>query len=217
MANTCTSSLAGFSRRAVRPPAAAASPCARRSSSLPGLGASWSAAPRFYPDDPIWSDDDRAFDASKVVAIEDTNGYDFVVNTFSAAGRAPRRARAERQHGRRSARFELVHQPDRPPRHDRRRRGQGPRPGRAGVARRLGRVGRQELGRAAGLPNDGSRRASSIRSRWTRRRIPSWRAAPRSSGPRSITPSATTRSTSTWRRSIARRSSSRSGPPFAIR
>jgi len=46
----------------------------------------WSAAPRFYPDDPIWSDDDRAFDASKVVAIEDTNGYDFLVNTFGGPG-----------------------------------------------------------------------------------------------------------------------------------
>ena len=30
--------------------------------------AAWSAAPRFYPDDPIWSDDDRAVDASKVGA-----------------------------------------------------------------------------------------------------------------------------------------------------
>jgi hypothetical protein len=46
----------------------------------------WSAAPRFYGDDPLWSDDDRAFDASKVVAIEDTNGYDFVVNTFVSPG-----------------------------------------------------------------------------------------------------------------------------------
>jgi hypothetical protein len=46
----------------------------------------WSAAPHFYPDDPIWSDDDRAFDASKVVAIEDTNGYDFVVNTIGEPG-----------------------------------------------------------------------------------------------------------------------------------
>jgi hypothetical protein len=46
----------------------------------------WSAAPHFYPDDPIWSDDDQAFDASKVVAIEDTNGYDFVVNTFAGPG-----------------------------------------------------------------------------------------------------------------------------------
>jgi len=45
-----------------------------------------SAAPHFYPDDPIWSDDDRAFDASQVVAIEDTNGYDFVVNTFAGPG-----------------------------------------------------------------------------------------------------------------------------------
>jgi hypothetical protein len=46
----------------------------------------WSAAPRFYPDDPVWSDNDRAFDASKVVVIEDTGGYDFVVNTFSDTG-----------------------------------------------------------------------------------------------------------------------------------
>src|SRR5262245_17649784 len=45
-----------------------------------------SAAPRFYPDDPLWSDDDRAFDASKVVTIEDGNGYDFVVNTFGDPG-----------------------------------------------------------------------------------------------------------------------------------
>lgn len=44
------------------------------------------AAPRFYPDDPIWEDDDRAFDASKVGEIEDTNGYDFLVNTFGSPG-----------------------------------------------------------------------------------------------------------------------------------
>jgi hypothetical protein len=49
-------------------------------------GATWSAAPRFYPDDPIWTEDDRAFDASKVKPIEDTNGYDFVVNTFGNPG-----------------------------------------------------------------------------------------------------------------------------------
>jgi hypothetical protein len=46
----------------------------------------WLASPRFYPDDPLWTDDDRVFDASKVVAIEDPNSYDFVVNTFSAPG-----------------------------------------------------------------------------------------------------------------------------------
>jgi hypothetical protein len=49
-------------------------------------GAIWSAAPRFYPDDPIWTDDDRAFDASKVRPIEDTNGYDFVVHTVGNPG-----------------------------------------------------------------------------------------------------------------------------------
>jgi hypothetical protein len=45
-----------------------------------------SAAPRFYPDDPLWTDDDRAIDASKTVAIDDTNGYDFVINTFTEPG-----------------------------------------------------------------------------------------------------------------------------------
>ena len=49
-------------------------------------GATRAATPRFYPDDPIWSDDDRAFDASKVGDIEDTNGYDFLVNTFGKPG-----------------------------------------------------------------------------------------------------------------------------------
>ena len=88
------------------------------------------------------------------------NGYDFVVNTFSDAGRAPRRARAERQHRRRGARLELVHQPHRPPRHDGRRRRQRARSARAGVARRLGRVGRQGLRRPARLPDDGSGRAA---------------------------------------------------------
>ncbi len=53
---------------------------------LTAASAVWSAAPRFYPDDPVWSDDDRAFDASKTVVIEDTGGYDFVVNTFSDPG-----------------------------------------------------------------------------------------------------------------------------------
>ena len=50
------------------------------------LVATDAAAPRFYPDDPIWTDDDRAFDASGVGTIEDSNGYDFVANTFSNPG-----------------------------------------------------------------------------------------------------------------------------------
>jgi hypothetical protein len=79
MANISILFLAAFFKR----PAAAAAICAFGLFAGPSL---WSAAPTFYPDDPIWADDDRAFDASKVGAIEDTNGYDFVVNTFSDTG-----------------------------------------------------------------------------------------------------------------------------------
>jgi hypothetical protein len=79
MASTSTSSSAACSRRWAAATLAAVLSAA-------GGSAVWSAAPRFYPDDPLWSDDDRAFDASKVVAVEDTNGYDFVVNTFAAPG-----------------------------------------------------------------------------------------------------------------------------------
>jgi hypothetical protein len=42
--------------------------------------------PRFYPDDPLWRDDDALLDASRVVAVEDANSYDFVVNTFGNPG-----------------------------------------------------------------------------------------------------------------------------------
>ena len=42
--------------------------------------------PRFYPDDPLWADDDALLDASRVVAVEDANSYDFVVNTFGSPG-----------------------------------------------------------------------------------------------------------------------------------
>ena len=45
-----------------------------------------SAQPRFFPDDPLWTDDDKALDASKVVSVEDANSYDFVVNTFVEPG-----------------------------------------------------------------------------------------------------------------------------------
>jgi hypothetical protein len=52
-----------------------------------------SAAPTFYPDDPIWSDDDTARDASKVVPVDDSGGYDFLVDTFGhPANRANIRA-----------------------------------------------------------------------------------------------------------------------------
>jgi hypothetical protein len=42
--------------------------------------------PRFYPDDPIWVDDDKAFDAKGPKEVEDTGGYDFIVNTFQKPG-----------------------------------------------------------------------------------------------------------------------------------
>jgi hypothetical protein len=44
------------------------------------------ATPKFFPDDPIQVDDDTALDASKVMAIEDSNYYDFVANTFLTPG-----------------------------------------------------------------------------------------------------------------------------------
>jgi hypothetical protein len=45
-----------------------------------------SAGPRFYADDPHWVDDDMSLDASGVTPVEDTNGYDFLVNTFLKPG-----------------------------------------------------------------------------------------------------------------------------------
>jgi len=45
-----------------------------------------SASPRFFPDDPLWTDNDRVADASKVTSVEDSNSYDFVVNTLGHPG-----------------------------------------------------------------------------------------------------------------------------------
>jgi len=45
-----------------------------------------SASPRFYPDDPLWTDDDRVMDASGAAALEDSNLYDFVAHTFAHPG-----------------------------------------------------------------------------------------------------------------------------------
>ncbi|HXW07409.1 MAG TPA: hypothetical protein VD833_19385 [Vicinamibacterales bacterium] len=79
MATIFISSSAGFSRRL------GAAGAALFAAAVLGSSA-WSASPRFYPDDPLWTDDDRAFDAAKVEPLEDTNGYDFVVNTFGNPG-----------------------------------------------------------------------------------------------------------------------------------
>ena len=54
---------------------------------LLGTGGVFTAnEPRFYPDDPLWVDDDAVLDASRAVAVEDANSYDFVVNTFGSPG-----------------------------------------------------------------------------------------------------------------------------------
>ncbi len=79
MASTCTLSGAAFSRRL-----AVAAAVGAVTVWVGSVGRS--ATPRFYPDDPLWSDNDRAFDASKVGTIEDPNGYDFVLNTFGQPG-----------------------------------------------------------------------------------------------------------------------------------
>jgi len=42
--------------------------------------------PVFYPDDPLAIDDDMSLDASGVVPVEDSNAYDFVINTFGSPG-----------------------------------------------------------------------------------------------------------------------------------
>jgi hypothetical protein len=44
------------------------------------------AAPRFFPDDPLQMDDDRAFDASAAKEIEGSNAYDFAEHTFFKPG-----------------------------------------------------------------------------------------------------------------------------------
>ena len=92
MASTYISLLAAFSRAAIAR-GRRASPFARHVvlAGIVGLLAAGivvsprSASPRFYPDDPLWVDDDRAISV-KAVPIEDSNGYDFVVNTFGQPG-----------------------------------------------------------------------------------------------------------------------------------
>jgi hypothetical protein len=44
------------------------------------------AIPKFFPDDPIQADDDRAFDASAAKPVQGSNAYDFVEHTFLKRG-----------------------------------------------------------------------------------------------------------------------------------
>jgi hypothetical protein len=77
MASISTSSLAAFFKAAIGVVAALA---------VATVVSTRSASPRFYPDDPLWTDNDRLIDASKAVPIEDSNGYDFLVNTLGQPG-----------------------------------------------------------------------------------------------------------------------------------
>jgi hypothetical protein len=45
-----------------------------------------SAAPRFYPDDPLWVDNDRVADASHAREIDLDDYYDFLENSFASPG-----------------------------------------------------------------------------------------------------------------------------------
>lgn len=44
------------------------------------------AAPRFYPDDPLWADNDRVADARKAREVKLDDYYDFIENTFGRPG-----------------------------------------------------------------------------------------------------------------------------------
>jgi hypothetical protein len=53
---------------------------------LAGVAGGRAATPKFFPDDPIQVDDDRAFDARDVDPIEGSNAYDFAEHTFFKPG-----------------------------------------------------------------------------------------------------------------------------------
>ena len=80
MASICGWSLAGRSRGRLAAAAVAVAVI------VATTGLARVATPRFYPDDPLWAEDDMALDASGAAPIEDANSYDFVVNTFSTPG-----------------------------------------------------------------------------------------------------------------------------------
>jgi hypothetical protein len=81
MASTCISFLAACSRPGCRV-ACALMVCAL----VAGVGSPQSASPRFFPDDPLWTDDDRAMDATKAAPLEDSDLYDFVAASAAHKG-----------------------------------------------------------------------------------------------------------------------------------
>ena len=53
---------------------------------LAAAGTGRAAAPKFFPDDPIQADNDRAFDAGAATPIDGSNAYDFAEHTFLKPG-----------------------------------------------------------------------------------------------------------------------------------
>ena len=138
---------------------------------------------KFFPDDPILRDDDTAVDASGIKERELSESYDFLLQHVRVARRPRADPRRQREHARRGAGFELVHQPHRRPRSadrgDRAGTEQVRAPRRAG----LGRRSRQEPWRFPGRLPGGARRAIPARctsSKSIRSTTRSWRPAPKS-------------------------------------
>ena len=93
MASTCTSSLAACFSAVIRGSGRARMTVSRVVCAAVFAGLTvdvtvtpQSASQRFYPDDPLWTDDDRVMDASGVAVLEDSNLYDFVAHTFAHPG-----------------------------------------------------------------------------------------------------------------------------------
>jgi hypothetical protein len=74
------------------PPLVVLTACLALAGAAAGPGTSLAAwfqalpGPRFYPDDPVWVDDDKAFDAGKALPTATGDIYDFVEQTFLPPG-----------------------------------------------------------------------------------------------------------------------------------
>jgi len=106
----------------------------------------------------------------RVVMMDDSNGYDFVANTFGHLGDRDNVRALKREYDRRGSGFELVREPDRPPRHVARRAAARHRSSIGNLPRRLARLRRQVQRCHAWIPDDRSHRPGHTKSSSTRRR-----------------------------------------------
>ena len=127
------------------------------------LAVAQAAEQKFFSDDPLAREPETQ-DASGAQPWDIDLFYDLSYNLFVTPGRAARqRARAERQHDRRGARLELVHQPHRRPRaHGRGARARpGRRPGAGGDE--MDHHAREERGSGGRLHRPGRERPDVLR------------------------------------------------------